>query len=143
MTNRLETLMQAKLPDSLYRFSPLQSLLELRLPLLMSRAIRDKLQPASKRCAIAVNGLEISSDWLPPVYLCLRRLERLLQRNARYGISNLPYLVQVKEKFGDLRVYLNYPEALSAEVQIELEDKMEAIIAKTRSRLCSPETLIS
>jgi len=70
-----------------------------------------------KRCAIIERGLEVDDGWFNIINDMLRDIEKLCQ-----NYNKMPLILQIKEKFGLLRVYFKYTDLE------ELDNKLDEII---------------
>jgi|GEM_PF-5906203 len=91
-----------------YRNQELLQLFIDNFPVLMRDAARCIAENRRPDNSIANFGLTIPVVWIADVYLLCSRIEHVARQIAKeFPKETVPYLVQVKEKWGDLRVYID------------------------------------
>lgn len=99
---------EVAIDTNLYRNKAVFSLFERYCPLLMRDARRCIEANEPDQNLVSLFGFTIPGSWLTSVFLCLRRVEKILQ-NSGLPEWEMPYLFQVKEKWNELRIYVRYP----------------------------------
>ena len=73
-------------------------------PVIFRHAIRaDKTRQPDWRNRVASDGLAVPPEWLPDAFLALREIERYAVK-----VPDPPWIFQIKEKFGTLRIYYHH-----------------------------------
>ncbi len=104
-------------------------------PILMREAVICIEENRKNENLIAFFGFSVPVKWLTLVYLYCRRIEKIAAKMAAAGGSDfVPYLSQVKSKFGSLRIYLRYPDAIEAAEFREYQERIEAILQHAAMR---------
>ena len=116
-------------------FTPAQESLEFfmaRFPLIMREAHRAVINGEPMRHSLANFGIHIPAHWFRTVYLLCARLERMAETMT---VHDALFLLNIKEKWGELRVYLEFPEAASNPVEARIAEDLVAAAVERCGRL--------
>jgi len=101
-------------------------------PVIFRHAIRaDKTRRPEWRNRVASDGISVPSAWLPIVFLALREIERYAQTK-----STPPWISQIKEKFGGLRIYYRFHNKRGWD---EHDEYLRKIIQRANARLIAKD----
>ncbi len=102
-----------------------------RFPQIMRQAHRAVAAGQPMTHSLANFGVSIPAQWFRSVYLLCAKLERLAMTMVP---EDAPFLLNIKEKWGELRVYLEFPETINMAQQKYKAQIAEGLIATAIDR---------
>lgn len=117
----------------LYRNKDVLNLFQTYCPLLMRGARHCLEMKTPEKNLITLFGFTIPAKWLTRVFLSLRQVEKILQK-CSMPPEQMPYLSQVKEKWGELRVYVDLENGVFPRDDSATDQKINEIIQQLEAR---------